>query len=116
MKRVCNTLEGNRKGIGKKCLEKKANKLIECLDSNIVKDVSGLRNKYYDLIQRHRWICNEIIKTVYPEFIQREVERIEKNKKTKNKKYPKLQRIFASDVVWFRDSIKASRSTVKYQK
>lgn len=116
MERVCSTLEKNRKLIGKRRLEEQAKQLIEPLDYNIVKDVRELRKKYHDLIERYTWTCNEIIRTVYPEFIQKEVERIEKNRKTRDKKYPKLLRIFSSDVVGLRDSCKARMSVVKYQK
>lgn len=116
MERAFSTLEKNRKLMGKRQLEEQAKKLIEALDYNIVKDVRELRKKYHDLLERYTWTCNEIIKTVYPEFIQKEVERIEKNKKTRDKKYPKLQRIFSSDVIEFTDSCKAFQSTVKYQK
>ena len=109
MNRVCETLEENRKNcIGKKHLEEQAKQLIESLDYNIVKDVIELRKKYHDLIERYTWTCNEIIKTVYPEFIQLEVERIEKNETTKHKKYPNLLRGFTSDVLEFRDSAKSA--------
>jgi hypothetical protein len=107
MNRVCKTLEENRKRIGKRRLKEQTTELIECLDSSIVKDVRELRKKYHNLIERYTWTCNEIIKTVYPEFIQNEVEQIVKNEKTKYKNYPKLQSIFVSDVLEFGDSTKS---------
>jgi hypothetical protein len=45
MNRVCMTLEENRKRIDKRRLKEQAKRLIECLDSNIVKDVRELRKK-----------------------------------------------------------------------
>ncbi len=116
MEHVCSTLEKNRKLIGKRRLEEQAKQLIEPLDYNIAKDVRELRKKYHNLIERYTWTCNEIIKTVYPEFIQKEVERIGKNRKTRDKKYLKLLKIFSSDIVEFTDSCKAGQSVVKYQK
>jgi uncharacterized protein YihD (DUF1040 family) len=116
MKSVCSALEKNREDVGKRQLEEQAKQFIEVLDYNIVKDIRELRKKYHYLIERYAWTCNEMIETVYPEFIQKEVERVEKNKKTRDKKYPKLLRMCLSDVVGVRDSRKASQSVVKYQK
>jgi tRNA U34 5-carboxymethylaminomethyl modifying enzyme MnmG/GidA len=111
--RVYDILKKQKKRIGKKRLEEQAKELMDRLDYNIVRDVRELRKKYHDLIQSHPWICNEmIIETVYPEFIHREVEQIEKNKKTKNKKYPKHQRVFVSEVLKFSDSVEVNKSPV----
>ena len=97
LNRVCQILERNKKNRDKRSLEIPKH-TIETLDYNILQDVRELRKKYQPLIESHAWTCKIIINTLYPEFIQREVERIEKNKKTKNEKYPKLIRTFASSV------------------
>jgi hypothetical protein len=90
MKKVCEILESDRKRRGKKFLKKDKTKVIESIDYNIVQLAKALRIKYRALIEQHTWICNEIISTQYPEFIQRDVEKIEKNAKTRYKKYPTL--------------------------
>jgi hypothetical protein len=89
MKNVCTILESNRKSLGKKLLKDKT-KVIESIDYNIDQLAKALRKKYHSLIEQHTWICNEIIKKQYPEFIQREVEKMRKNIKTRYKNYPKL--------------------------
>jgi hypothetical protein len=112
MNRVCKALEENREKHNvvrpRSDIKERAKQYINSLDYNIVQDVRELRKKYHSLIERHTWICNEIINTIYPEFIQEEVEKIDKNKKTRDKEYPKHQRIFSSDLIEFRDSGKVS--------
>jgi hypothetical protein len=82
-------------------IKKTSGKNIESLDHNIVNDVRELHKKYHHLRESHTWIYNIIIETVYPKFIQTEVEDIEKNEKTKYNDYPRLQRVFSKDVIDF---------------
>jgi hypothetical protein len=102
LNRACKALEENRKRTNCRQLRKQAEKNIESLDHNIVNDVRELHKKYHHLRESHTWIYNIIIETVYPKFIQTEVEDIEKNKKTRYNNYPKLQRVFSKDVIEFR--------------
>jgi hypothetical protein len=116
IKRVCKALEENREKRNlvrsNYDIKERAKHHINLLDYNLVQDVRELKKKYHSLMEKHTWICNQIINTVYPEFIREEVEKIVKNKKTRDKKFPKHQRIFSSDAIEFRDSAKVSQSTI----
>jgi hypothetical protein len=116
IKRVCKALEGNREKQNlvrsNYDIKERAKHHINLLDYNLVQDVRELKKKYHSLIEKHTWICNQIINTIYPKFIQEEVEKIKKNKRTIDKKYPKHQRIFSSDIIEIRDSAKVSHSTI----
>jgi hypothetical protein len=102
LNRACKALEENKKRANWKQLRKRAEKNIESLDHNIVNEVRELHKKYHHLRESHTWIYDTLIETVYPKFIQTQVEDIEKNEKTKYNNYPRLQRVFSKDVIDFR--------------
>src|SRR5690242_17131520 len=85
---VCKILEGNREkqSLARPSydIKERAKQHINSLDYNLIQDVRELKRKYHSLIQRHAWICNQLINTIYPEFIQEEVGKIEKNRKIRN--------------------------------
>jgi hypothetical protein len=98
---VYNILQDKKKGNLNHNSKNKKEKIdfIKILDCNIVDDMTDLKETYDDLIKKHPFMWKIIIETVYPEYLQKEVEKIVLTSRYKKKNYPKALRAISKDAL-----------------
>jgi hypothetical protein len=100
LNRVYNILQKKKRNLNHNSKNKKEEKdFIKILDCNIVDVMKDLKETYDDLIKKHPFMCKTIIDTIYPEYLQKDVEKIVLTSRYKKKNYPKALRAISKDTL-----------------